>query len=231
MLSTNTPSTKDAIYAVALGLLFSLFPPLFCIFNFSFKIENSFYPFRGSLCFTASITALGEEMCSAGVSQRHVWPGSSLKVCFEPVQRRRCCLRPPGRSWGCAFCTCRRSSAETNGDRSVSSRPGMGTAAAPGELIPPRHQCWGESGASGWQESARLLPACICLAVPEAPSDIQLPHFGLQHKQQLIRHRRLREPDVPRCQAQGGCNTLNKAVPVRFPVRATGFELRIAGRG
>lgn len=135
------------------------------------------------------------------------------------------------RSWGCAFCTCRRSSAETNGDRSVSSRPGMGTAAAPGELIPPHHQCWGESGASGWQESARLLPACICLAVPEAPSDIQLPHFGLQHKQQLIRHRRLREPDVPRCQAQGGCNTLNKAVPVRFPVRATGFELRIAGRG
>lgn len=61
MLSTNTPNAEDAIYAIALGLLLSLSPPLLCVLHFSLKIENSFFPFRGSLCFV---------LCSSHCQQR-----------------------------------------------------------------------------------------------------------------------------------------------------------------
>lgn len=158
----------------------------------------------------------------ARASLRRISPRCCLKVCFKPVQRRRCCLRPLRRSWGHAFYTCRRS-AGTDGDRSVSSH--LGTVAALGELVPLCHQTRSKNGASRWQQSTWLLPIHICLTVPKALIDIQLPGFGIQHKQQLIRHRRLRKPDVPRCQEQGGCNTLNKTIPICFPVRTNGFEL------
>lgn len=106
---------------------------------------------------------------------------------------------------------CRRSSAETNGDLSISCHLGM--TAALGELI-----------LLLWQEQS-IRVAGVCLAVPAVPTDFRLPGFRLQHKQQLIKHRRLREADVLRCQAWRGCNTLNRTTPVHFPVRVNHFEL------
>lgn len=75
-----------------------------------------------------------------------------------------------------------------------------------------------------WQEQS-IRVAGVCLAVPAASIDFRLLCFRLQHEQQFIKHRRLREADVLRCQARRVCNTLNRTTPVRFPVQVNRFEL------
>ena len=150
----------------------SAFPHLCFVFFISllkerapFTLLEAAYVSRHALP-TTSNAAQGEEDGFGGVSLRHVSPGCCLKVCFKPVQRRRCCLRPPGRSWGRVFCMCRRSSAETDGDRSISSRPGTSTAAALGELVPPA----ANAAVRAEHQGGRSLPGCC----PPASASLSL---------------------------------------------------------
>lgn len=105
-----------------------------------------------------------------------------------------------------------------------------GGAGADGQLSQDRRRRLRHGGSAGRARSPSVWVAGAASLSPGLHRHAA-PRPALQHKQQPSSRRRLREADVPRCQAQADVNTPNKTVPVHFPVRANGFELCNGGRG